>query len=176
MNQAEERSLNMLATALEIEEKGKKYYEKAAATCRNQVGREVFEMLAGYEVQHMDRIREIHDSLKSGEAWSEKLAFFTVVSDLGGVFRDMTAKQKEHIRADTDDVEALGVGIEFESASVKFYEDQLELATEPVEKKFIELMAAEERVHLQLLADMRLYYTDPESWLLEKERAGLDGA
>ena len=47
---------------------------------------------------------------------------------------------------------------------------------DPLERKFSELMAEEERTHLSLLSDMKMYYEDPESWFMEKERSGLDGA
>jgi len=176
MSQPDHRSLEMLAAALEMEKKGKEFYDRATETCRNELGREVFQLLGDYEIKHLDRIRQIHESLEAGQTWSEGLAVFKLPPDLGRLFRRLAQQKTEHIRADTGDLEALGVGIDFESASVKFYEDQLRQAAEPLEKKFLELMAAEEREHLKILTDMRQYYTDPESWFMEKDRISLDGA
>jgi len=176
MSAAQDKAMQMLATALEMEEKGQEYYLKASQTTNNEMGREIWKLLADYEVQHMERIKEIYDSLKAGQGWREDLALFSVPTDLGQVFRRLAKNQKEHIRADTGDIEALGVGIDFESAAIKFYEDHSALAEDPLEKKFVDLMAEEERTHLNLLSDMKMYYTDPESWFMEKERAGLDGA
>ena len=176
MPESRGKSLQMLATALEMEEKGRKYYEEAVKTCRNEMGRDVFKLLADYEVQHARRIREIYDSLKGGQTWTGEVAEFEPVRDLGQVFRRLAKEQKEHIKADTGDVEALEVGIQFESASVKFYQDHLNTGDDPTEKRFLEHMVEEERAHLNLLSDMRQYYTDPESWFMEKERVGLDGA
>jgi len=34
----------------------------------------------------------------------------------------------------------------------------------------------EEREHRKILENLKYYYTDPEGWLMEKGRAGLDGA
>ena len=96
--------------------------------------------------------------------------------EMGEVFKALAQEQKEHVRPETDELEALGVGIDFESASLNYYRDQLALAEDAVEKEFLETMAAEERGHLNLLTDMRAYYLDPEGWLMEKGRAGLDGA
>jgi rubrerythrin len=171
-----DRSMQMLKTALEMEEKGRKYYEKAAGTAHNELGREIFQMLGNYEVEHAERIQQIYESLKNGQGWKQELANFPVISDLGHIFARLAGQQKEHIRADTGDVEALGVGIDFESASIDFYEQHLSQAAEPLEKQFLKRMIEEERQHLNLLADMRMYYTDPESWLLEKSRGHLDGA
>ncbi len=176
MSEDRGRCLLMLSTALEMERKGRKYYDEAASTCRLEVGREVFELLRDYEVKHTERIQEIYGSLAGGGGWSEELASFAPSQDLGAVFRKLAAARSEHIRAETGDIEALDVGIDFESASVKFYEEQLLKATDPLEKKFIGHMVAEERDHLRTLTDMRYFYTDPEGWFMEKEHAGLDGA
>ena len=175
MSEAINRSMTMLTTALEMEEKGKKYYDQAAETCQNELGREVWKMLAEYEVQHTEKIKEIYTGLSKGQGWSEEVASMAVVADLGSVFRKLAQEQKAHVRGDTKDMEAVGVGIEFEQAAIKFYEEQLPLAEDPVEKKFIKALAAEERGHLNLLTDMRFYYQDPEAWLMDKGRAGLDG-
>ena len=170
-----ERAMTMLTTALEMEEKGKKFYDDAAVTCKNKVGREIYELLSKYEVEHVERIQQIYDGLTKGLGWKEDTASFAVTTDLGEAFRKLAASHKE-TKADADDVQALGVGIEFESASVKFYEEHLGESENEIEKKFLEAMVAEERGHLNLLSDMKFYYTDPAAWLMEKERAGLDGA
>ncbi|MFH1090274.1 MAG: ferritin family protein [Pseudomonadota bacterium] len=176
MSASNQKSLNMLNTALEIEEKGRNHYDTAARECRNELGREVFTLLRDFEVQHVARIREIYDSLKAGGQWSPEASSFTVVADLGEVFRRLAENLKDKAKAEADDLEALQVGISFESASIKFYQDQATAAEDPLEKRFTELMAAEERGHLNLLTDMKQYYVDPESWFMEKDRIHLDGA
>lgn len=176
MPEKSERSLQMLAIALEMEAKGQDYYQKAMDSCGNHIGREVFKMLRDYEVQHVARIKAIYDSLKSGRPWSAQLASFEIPESLGTLFRSVADRQPEHCAIGTGDVEALNVGIDFEQASVRFYTEQLALADDPLEKRFLDLMINEERQHLQILTDMRYYYEDPESWYLEKDRAGLDGA
>jgi hypothetical protein len=37
-------------------------------------------------------------------------------------------------------------------------------------------MIAEERRHFAALEDLKLYFTNPESWFIEKEHHVLDGA
>ncbi|MFH1138749.1 MAG: ferritin family protein [Pseudomonadota bacterium] len=171
-----ESSLNLLDSALKMEEKGKKYYDQARITCQNELGREIFGLLSGFEVQHMDRIRAIFNSLQQGRGWTGQAASFTPSADMTAVFRKMAREKKEHVQAGTGDVEALGVGLQFESASIKFYQDWAAQASDPTEKKFLELMVAEERDHLNLLSEMHLYHTDPESWYMQMDRVSLDGA
>ena len=176
MPETNERALSMLDMAMKMEEKGRKYYEEAAAKTKNPVGRDIWKLLAGYEVEHMSRIREIYSSLQNDKHWKKEQADFEPAADLSGMLRDLAARQAQHIRADTGDMEALQVGMDFESASVKFYEEHLSGAADDMEKKFLKAMVSEERVHLRLLADMKLYYMDPESWFQEKGRITLDGA
>ncbi len=172
-----DRTKGMLKTALEMEEKGKKFYDEAVKKCRNRVGREIFEMLRDDELVHMERIRKIYDSVTGGSGWTgDWKDFGTVHGDLGRVFRDLAAKHGRDIKADTSDIEAVDVGLDFEQASVKFYEEHLEGASEAGEKEFIERMVMEERTHHSTLSDMKQYLTDPSSWFIEKERHGLDGA
>ncbi|MBF0531383.1 MAG: ferritin family protein [Deltaproteobacteria bacterium] len=170
-----DRSMKLMTTALDMEEKGQKHYAEAALICRNALGREVFSLLSDYEVRHMVRIKEIYTALKGGSAWTEGLASFVVPSDLTDVFRILTQKHKPD-RTEADEKKAIDIGMEFESASIKFYHELGDLSADPLEKKFADLMVAEERGHLNLLADLKAYYEDPEGWFMAKDRAGLDGA
>jgi rubrerythrin len=66
--------------------------------------------------------------------------------------------------------------MQLENASIQFFQSQLDVSTDPVEREFLENMIKEEREHFVLLADLKYYYTDPESWFMEKSGARLDGA
>lgn len=171
------RTLKMLSKALELEKKGKRFYDEAVAKCQNQVGRDIFKMLRDDELLHMDRIRKIYDSLTGDRGWDEGWKDLeSAHEDLEKVFRDMASKHGKDIKADTSDLEAIDVGLDFEQASVNFYEKHLEDATDAGEKNFMERMIQEERTHHSTLTDMKLYFTDPSSYFIETEKHGLDGA
>lgn len=170
-----DRSLQLMITAQDMEDKGQKHYARAAQTCTHPVGREVFAMLRDYETQHIVRIKEVYTALKGGNPWTEGLASFVVPTDLSHVFRVLAGKHQSGTTS-ADEKQAIDIGIEFESASIRFYQELHDKATDPLEKKFAAAMVAEERGHLTLLADLKSYYEDPEGWMLAKERAGLDGA
>ncbi|MBE9569830.1 MAG: ferritin family protein [Proteobacteria bacterium] len=171
-----DRSLRMLSTALDMEEKGKEFYEGAIETAKNEVGRDIFRTLMEDENIHMDRIRKIYASLSDNQAWSEEWKGLKVKhDDLGELFRQMAKKHGAEITADTSDLEALDIGIDFESRSVEFYEEQLTKAVDPLEQEFIRKMVTEERSHHAALTDMKLYLSDPAGWFREKEHGGLDG-
>jgi len=175
MSEAIDRSMRMLVTAREMEKKGKAFYLEASETCRNKVGQEIFSLLADYEDQHIKRIQEIYQALEKGRAWSEDWTNIKPDSDLETVFKKLAREQGSKVKADASDLEALDVGQGLESASIAFYQEHLNLSDDSLEKKFLLQLVLEEKGHFRILADMRYYYSDPAGWLMEKERAGLDG-
>lgn len=170
-------SLDMLAAALEMEEKGKAFYEKAGKTCRDPQCMEIFSALKADEIAHTGRIKQIHESLTAGKCWTRDWESIKGSSrDLGAFFRDLAAKEKTKIKAGTTDLEAVDIAIDFELASIKFYQDHRAKATDPLEAAFLDQMTLEEKEHFKALKDTRYYLTDPAGWFIEKERAGLEGA
>ena len=177
MSSGQDRSLEMLSTALELEKKGKRFYEEAISACHNQIGREMFRMLMKDEVMHMDRILKIYESLKAGNAWSDDWKSIKPDhKDLGALFRDMASAHGTKITAKTSDLEALDVGIDFESRAISFYQEHLAKATDSLEREFIEQMIIEEKSHHAALSDMKLYLSDSAAWFAEQEHPGLEGA
>jgi rubrerythrin len=172
-----ERSLQMLSTALEMERKGKTFYDEAISTCQNEVGREMFRMLMKDEVVHMDQILKIYEALKAGGAWSDEWkSIRSEHKDLRELFREMVSDHGTRITSKTSDLEALEVGIDFESRAISFYQEHLEKATDSLEREFIEQIISEEKSHHAALSDMKLYLSDPAAWFVEQEHPGLDGA
>ena len=169
-------SLDMLATALEMEEKGRGFYEKAAGSCHNAQCKEIFSMLIKDEVVHTQRIKKIHDSLIGSKCWiQDGKKSETSQGELFEVFKKLAAEIREKIKPDISDLQAVDIGLDFESASIDFYKNHRTKAADPLEAAFLDQMILEETQHWQALQDIRYYLTDPEGWFLEKERAGLDG-
>ncbi len=170
-------SIDMLNTALEMEEKGKVFYEKAVKTCGNPLCQEIFSGLIKDEVVHQQRIKQIHKTLTSGKCWTRNWESFKASSEnLGLFFKDLAVQEKAKIKSETTDLEALDIGLDFESASIKFYQDHRSRTSDPLEEAFLAQMILEEKAHWKALKDTRYYLTDPEGWFIEKEKAGLDGA
>ena len=169
-------SVDMLAMALDMEEKGKAFYEKAVTTCRNPQCKEIFSALMKDEVVHTGRIKQIHDTLTSKKCWTRDWESIKGPSnDLEMFFQNLAAKERKKIKAETTDLEAVDIGLDLESASVKFYQEHRARATDPIEATFLDQMILEEKGHWKALMDTRYYLTDPQGWFMEKERAGLDG-
>ncbi|MBA4394841.1 MAG: hypothetical protein C0407_14920 [Desulfobacca sp.] len=169
-------SIEMLAAALEMEEKGKAFYNKAVNSCQNPQCQEIFSALAEEEVIHSRRIKQLYGTLTSGQDWTRDWESTKGShKELGALFQDLASKEKTKIKAGTSDLEAVDIGLDFESASVKFYQDHRAKTADPIEAAFLDQMIREEQEHQKALKDTRYYLTDPEGWFMEKEHAGLDG-
>ena len=176
MTTPSKRICNLLAKALDMERKGKAYYDRMARRCKNKQCRDIFKMLSGHEDVHTERIQKIYDSLSAGGEWCEWEEPGKKHPELGQVFRAMAKKYGADVTANMSDIQALGLGVDFEAASVKFYRDNLKKAEDKAQKEFFKKMILEEREHHSALSDMKLYLENPSAWFQEKERSGLDGA
>lgn len=177
MAETTDRSLQMLNTALEKEERGRDYYLNAANTCTNPLGREMFRMMAKEEAIHITRVKEIHDNICGGGAWTEDWKGHQQENEnLQELFRERFRKHGEAVDVDAGDLEAVNTAMDFEQGAIQFYEAELEKATDPLEKEFIKMMIKEEHSHYASFADLKLFLTNPESWYTEHEKHTLDGA
>ena len=158
MSEKNQAALEMLNRALEMEQKGKAFYDKAVKSCRNELGREIFKSLAADEVVHEERIKAIYKTLQENKGWNDEWTKWEPTHrDMNTFFKDLAAKHRSEMRADTGDIEALEIGIDFELKAVKYYGEHLKRADDPLEKAFLERMIREEKSHHGLLADTKLY-------------------
>lgn len=172
-----DRCLKMVAAALEDEEKGIALYENAVAVCNLELATEIFQMLLAQERDHIKRLKAIYSSLQSGEAWSDLWKYENVEDeDLREFFEDQITQSVHKIKAKSGDLQTLEIGITMEQESIEFYENHLQNATDSLEREFLTFLIDQERVHFAVLQDLKLFFSDPESWFIEKERHAMDGA
>jgi rubrerythrin len=177
MAEGSERSLQMLAAALEKEEKGREFYREAAAKCSNDLAKEIFRILTSEEGVHITRIKEIYRALEGGKGWSHEWRTHTQENqDLQRLLRERARKLRSSVKGDTGEVQAVDIGIGMEQGAITFYTEQQTKAVDPLEKEFVAQMILEERGHLRSLEDLKLFLTDPDSWYIETEHHVLDGA
>ncbi|MBI5251321.1 MAG: ferritin family protein [Desulfomonile tiedjei] len=177
MADGDDRSLRMVAAALEKEEKGRDFYKDASEKCSNELGRELFHTLMIEEGIHIKRIKQIYESLRGGGAWTEEWRSFKGINEsLQSVVRERINKLGPKVQSVGGDLDAVEIGLQMEQSAINFYEEELPKASGAVEKEFIKKMIAEEHAHFASLADLKLYLTNPLSWFTEKESPSLDGA
>jgi rubrerythrin len=173
---ANDRALKMLATALEMENKGKRFYDQAIAKCKSKAGAEIFQKLAKDELVHIGRIKRIYDAVKAGASLeAEMRALDADEEKLTDFFRALATRHGPKIERHASDLDALDVGLDFEAKAVTFYEGALKQAEDDLERRFLQRMVLEEKDHYAALSDMKLYLTNPAAWFQEHESPVLDG-
>ena len=168
--------MSSIEMAIKNEETEMAFYSNEARRSRNPLAKAMFENLARDEEEHMKRIRGLHERLIATGAWPEDMPIEVAGTDIAKTLNDLVGKQEAATDHDDDDILALEKAVDFESRGAAFYADLAGECTNPMESSFFQFLARIEREHHLSLTDSLAYLRDPENWMLQHERAGLDGA
>lgn len=170
------RTLEVLQLAVRMEVEGKEFYLKASQKSSNRLARELFEQLANEEDVHRRKFEEIHEALKRGQNWPDTEPPSEKGEKLKSLFTVATKALGSKTEAAASELEAIKMAMDMEIKSRDFYHSRSEESTLPVEKRFYETLAGEERGHHLALLDSYEYLSDPAGWFTRTERWSLDGA
>jgi rubrerythrin len=171
-----EERLNALEVALTNEMREREFYLKSAERCRNKLGKSMFKQIADDELEHYDRLKEIHARWKSEKKWPESLPVSVKGTAVKGILKDFLLKAEASAPSNDDDLKAVRTALEFEAKGEKFYAQLRDASADPKEKAFFEILSKMERQHYLSLKDTEDYFSDPEGWYRKKEHHGIDGA
>lgn len=143
--------------AINIEENGKRFYDKALAIVDDQAIKELFMDLGLQEVNH----KKLFESLKSQLPPETQKATVWDPDNETDLYLKMMAD--DHVFTGADSVEqalatvknakdALKMAIEFEKDSVLFFLSLLEVTDNKKDQEFINMLVKEEQSHLRRLS------------------------
>ena len=158
-----EPRLNALEVALKNEMNEHHFYKKNAERTKNALGKAMFEQIAGEELEHYERLKQLAENWRQAKAWPETVPL--KVKDTAG-----------KAAGDADDLAAVRTAIEFEAKGAAFYADLSDKSTQAKEKAFFSLMATIEHEHFASLKDTEEFFVDPGAWFQRTEKTLLDGA
>jgi rubrerythrin len=176
MNMENKSGLDALEAAIKFEKDGRKFFLDASRKTKQRYGQLMFQSIADAELEHIERIREVYDSLTKTGEWPDMPALFTPRAPLRNIFEDAREQLDQNVKAETDDIEAVTMAREYEEKGLRFYQDLADRAKVLIEKKFYQQLVYEERGHLLIFQDMHEYYIDPVHWFSQKEKLHWDGA
>jgi rubrerythrin len=135
-----------LAEGIRTERTGQHFYRMASRATEDEKGTEVFDRLAEEEHEHETFLTAHLKSLQErGEL--DAAAVLGRAAELSGdnpVFSDAVKARAGRAHAE---MSALGVGIQIELSSMRFYRDQTEKAPSEDARTFFEALAEWESVH-----------------------------
>ncbi|UCG14557.1 MAG: ferritin family protein [Deltaproteobacteria bacterium] len=175
MTSKTEERIQALEVALNNESRERDFYMKHAERTTNSFGKLMFQSLANDEAEHYQRLLQLHKKLKAEGRWPETIPLKVKGTDMHSVLKKVVESVDTSAKADTDDMEAVQIAIDFEAKGEKFYSDLRDSVDNPVEKEFYRVLAAMEREHRLSLEDTLEYFKDPEGWYRMKEKHHMDG-
>jgi rubrerythrin len=167
--------LNALQVALNNETREREFYLKHAKRTKNALGRRMFQQIGDDELEHYERLKQLHQTWAKQEKWPETVPLKvrdTVVKD---ILLEFVKKVDTTAKGDSDDLEAVRTAIDFEARGAKYYADLRDSVSDPREKEFFDLLAKMENEHYVSLKDTEEYFIDPASWYRKVEHHTLDG-
>ena len=168
--------LSALQVALNNEKKEHDFYLKNAERTKNPVGKAMFQQIAGEELEHYERLKQISENWEKQKKWPETVPLKVKETVVKKVLKEAAQKAPKTAKGDADDLKAIRVAIEFEAKGAEYYARLRDNVSDPKEKAFFNLLADIEHEHYVSLKETEEYLTDPVSWFRMKESSGLDGA
>ena len=159
----EEQFLNALEVALSNEMKEREFYLKNAERTKNELGRVMFQQIADEELEHFERLKELHERWASEGRWPEQIPLRVKDTLIRNILKDVIARIEKIVQTDEDELKAIETAIEFEARGVSFYQKLRDEATDPHVKQFFNLLASIENEHYLSLKDTKKYLTGPAS-------------
>lgn len=163
---------DLIRQAIDLEQKGWKFYEKMAAESSNELAKALFENLADDEKDHERWIRNWSTDMESQEALTEDEEHFIARTEsIEARIKDIFSQQGASSRsAAMDNVEGLDLAMEMEEEAIAMYNDFNDDDLSPKQKRFLEAILKEEQDHLEALRNVHFYLTDTGAWYHEQER------
>ncbi|NIA18916.1 MAG: hypothetical protein GWP07_00525 [Xanthomonadaceae bacterium] len=172
----DQKRLSALEVALNNEMREREFYLKNAERTTNPVGKAMFKQIADEELEHYERLKQLHEKWQGEGKWPESVPLVVAESNLKNTLKDVIGQVEKSAPGDDDDLKAVRAAIGFEAEAGKFYEKLRDASTDPKEKDFFALMAKIEYEHLASLKETEGYFLDPAAWYQQMEHGGLDGA
>lgn len=175
MKNEQARTIEVLELAVRMEIDGKEFYLKASQRSGNRLSKGLFQQLANEEDVHRRKFEQVYEAIKRGQGWPDVQPPSEKGKNLKSLFSEATKALGSKVKVPESELEAIRTALDMEKKSYDLYHSRSDESTLPVEKRFYEALAGEERGHHLALTDSLQYLSNPAGWFTEKERWSLDG-
>ena len=162
--------MNVLDFALQLEADGKEYYQKLADGCESKELQHLFTLLAEAEQSHYDAVLARKNELPGSEVDSR------ILEKAKNIFqRLMEIKESQDPGPLRVDVDGYRHAIKAEEQSIAFYLDAAEKEQSPQVKQLMQVLAVEEKLHLNIIENIYEFVESPKYFLQWREFSNLRG-
>ena len=171
----QDRTLEAVKIAIQMEIDGKEYYQKASKASSNELGKKLLQQLATEEDTHLQKFEQIFDAIGTREGWPTVDFQPDGGQGLRTIFALATEELGANVQASASELDAVKTAMDMENKTYDFYNSQAQNATYDAEKDFYQALMVQEREHHLVLLDYYEYLKDPAAWFVKSEHPSLDG-
>jgi rubrerythrin len=156
-----QEDLKAVRVAMEAEKKAYQTYAKAAKMTKNPNGKEMFQQLSEFEMNHYTKLKDLLKSLQEKGEW-----ILYAGTSLKKKKIPLKAATPSKGQEQLTDMDALKIGIREEKKAEAYYRSMAELAKDPRGRDMYKRLAEEEALHEKILNDQyySLHNTGVWSW------------
>ncbi|UCD13079.1 MAG: ferritin family protein [Thermoplasmatales archaeon] len=132
-----------------MEKDGYSFYKKAATQTSSEMGRTIFESLADDELVHLDVFQKMFEDKIGKNEWNALINSSKKFADIQIYPKDL--KTIEGANPDTNELDALRMGMDSEKEAVEYYTKIKENVAEDEVKKIIDTIIDQEKNHYLIL-------------------------
>jgi rubrerythrin/DNA-directed RNA polymerase subunit RPC12/RpoP len=156
-----QEDLKAIRVAMEAEKNAYQAYARAAKMTKNPKGKEMFQQLSEFEVNHYTKLKDLLKSLQEKGEW-----ILYAGTSLKKKKIPLKAATPPKGQEQLTDMDALKIGIREEKKAEAYYRSMAELAKDPRGKDMYKRLAEEESLHEKILNDQyySLHNTGVWSW------------
>jgi len=154
----EDKTTDILKSAILMEKRGQAFYEKVAEQTSGKAVKLFFEMMADEEKNHIRILSEQFKAYQDNNAFNRNPFDDHAQSDIAS--RILSKEIQSEISAATYEAAAIAAAMAMEHSAIKLYADRAASAADPNEKALYDWLAKWETQHLNFLADIDRQLTE----------------
>ena len=144
-----DNTTEILKQAILLEKRGRSFYRKVAEQTEHNAVKEIFEMMAQEELNHMQTLAEQYKAFQKDNKFAPGTYDKTESSHVAS--KVLTGEIKEKISAAGFEAAAISAAIAMEERAIEFYSNGASTTTDPEAKALYQWLANWEREHLNML-------------------------
>jgi rubrerythrin len=169
------KTLDALKIAIQMEIDGKEFYLKASRASGNELGTNLLAKLADEEDIHRQVFENIYKNISDKKGWPTDQIQHDGGKGLKTIFSMAIDTMDANVKPMTAEIDAVQTAMGMENKTFDFYRSHAKKATYDTEKQFYEALAAQEEEHHKILLEYYEFLKDPAGYYVQKEHPSLDG-
>ena len=144
-----EKIKDAIKTAIQMEQEGYSFYQKAAAQTSSEMGRTVFSSLAADELLHLEVFKNLFEEKVGQDEWNRLVNSGLKYAAIEVFPKDL--KKIEGANPDTNEIDAIRIAMDSEKGAIDFYTKIKQSITDDAIKEIIDEIIKQEQSHYNVL-------------------------